>query len=203
MELFAVFETWHLGDGNYPAVKKGQLVNLSFEVQPDELRLAPRESRFELDHLGQGTYRFTGLVTRVYDRGDQANPIVVIETERFRFYMHSSRSETLALGKRRHRARNLLFDHYIWVEYLSSYPDPPDLFYSLRVTDIWRFRIPERFITRSERGNAYPTWVRPEEYGPDDVSKVDVVSDEDFVNYVIQFSDDDVLSQTVARTFLS
>jgi hypothetical protein len=40
LPFFAVFETWHLGDGNYPPIKSGQLANLSFKVEPDEVKLA-------------------------------------------------------------------------------------------------------------------------------------------------------------------
>jgi hypothetical protein len=66
MELFAVFETWHLGDGNYPPLKKGQLVNLSFEVDPEELTLSNGDAFAEFQHLRQARYQFAGTVLRVY-----------------------------------------------------------------------------------------------------------------------------------------
>jgi hypothetical protein len=202
MELFTVFETWHLGDGNYPRLEKGQLVNLSFEVDLEELRLAKSGEIHRFQHLGQARYQFVGTVLRVYKDGDQTYPIVVIETGHFRFF-YSQSAAAFGAGDIIAGCGTLLFDHFIWVEFLPSYPDPPDLFYKLRVDDIWQRRLPERFITRYERSVAFPTRVRPEDYGPDDVTKVDIVSAEDFVDYVIQFTDENIPDETVARTFCS
>jgi hypothetical protein len=203
MELFAVFETWHLGDGNYPPLAKGQVVNLSFEIEPDELELVESAARPEFHHLGEARYRFTGSVLRIYGEKNSGARIVVVETERFRFYMHSSKAAAFSRGDVISGGGTLLFDHYLWVEFLSRYPDPPDLFYPLRVADIWRYTLPERFISRSEKGGvAWPTRVESEECGPNDVAEVDAVSNEDFVHYVLQFSDRDIPAEPVARTFL-
>jgi hypothetical protein len=207
MELFAVFETWHIGDGNYPPLSKGQLVNLSFEVEPDEIQLVENTSEIEFLHLGHAVYQFTGKVLRVYNEQRAESRIIVVETGSFRFYLHSYKALLKASTFRPGNVINgrgvLLLDHYLWVEFLSSYADPPDLFYTLRVDDIWRYRIPERFIKRSDRGIAYPTRVRPEDYGPDDVTKVDLISDDGFTNFVVQFSDRDIPSGPIARTFCS
>jgi hypothetical protein len=205
MELFAVFETWHLGDGNYPPLKKGQLVNLSFEFDPEELTASKGDVRAEFLHLGQARYQFAGTVLRVYADHDMECPIAVIGTDDFRFYIYSELAATFRHGDVVIGRGTLLFDHYIWVEYLSEYPDPPDLFYRLRVGEMWQRRIPERFISRGEDGSVgCPTRVEPEDYGPNDIAKVDAVSAaEDFVDYVIQFSDRNVPDETIARTFYS
>jgi hypothetical protein len=201
MELSAVFETWHLGDGNYPPLKNGQLVNLSFEVCPDELKLAESSALLEFRHFGEARYEFTGTVLRVYREDGRKIPIVVIETGHFRFYVFSELAATFNPGDVINGRGTLLFDHYIWVESLSSYPDPPDLFYKLRVSGIWLRRLPERFIRRSGRGVAYPTRVQPEDYEPNDMIKVGAVSNEDLVDYVIQFSDRDIPDEPIVRTF--
>jgi hypothetical protein len=201
MELFAVFETWHLGDGNYPPPEKGQLVNLSFEVGLDELARAKSNAHPEFIHLGQAQYKFTGVVLRVYGKANDS--IVVLEADQFCFYMNSQLAAKFAIGDVVTGRGTLLYDHYIWVEFLSSYPDPPDLFYKLRVSEIWQFRIPERFITRSERGITFPTRVEPNDYNPNDITSVDTVLDESFVNYVVHFSGRDVPQGPIARTFRS
>jgi len=203
MEIFAVFETWHLGDGNYPPLMNGQLVNLSFEVCPDELKPAERNAIPEFRHLGQARYEFTGTVLRAYEKDNRTSPIVVIDTSHFRFYIYSVLAATFSPGDVITGRGTLLFDHYLWVEFLSSYPDPPDLFYKLRAGGIWLRRMPERFIRHSKRGIAFPTRVQPEDYDPNDIVEVDAISDENFVDYVIQFSDSDVPDEPIVRTFVS
>jgi hypothetical protein len=92
MELYAVFETWHLGDGNYPALERGMLVNLSFEIEPDQLqRGGPLPSRFE--HLGAAEYDFSGEVLRVYR--DDGDPLIVIAASSSSTYSHRPRKVLL------------------------------------------------------------------------------------------------------------
>ena len=204
MELFAVFETWHLGDGNYPPLEAEELVNLSFEIEPDELQSATTAAAPEFHHLEEARYRFRGSVIRVYEGGDPTNRIVIVEAGSFRFYICSAKAGSLSPGDNVTGCGTLLLDHYIWVEYLSRYPDPPDLFYTLRVENIWRHRIPERLISRSASGGvAYPARVEPHEHAPNDITKVDAISDEEFVYYVIRFSDRDIPAEPIRRTFVS
>ena len=96
----------------------------------------------------------------------------------------------------------MALDHYIWVEFLSDYHDPPDLFYRLRVTDICRARIPERFIVRSGLNVSLPSRVKPEDYGPDDLTHVEAITDEEYVSFIVQFSEVDVSCPPIPRTFL-
>ena len=126
MEICAVFETWHLGDGNYPPLKRGQLVYLSFEIEPDELTLAEETAPRRFHHYGQAEYAFTGSVLRVYGE-DSSSRIVVVEADQFLFYMNSPLTEGLERGDAISGRGTLALDHYIWVEFLSSYQDPPDL----------------------------------------------------------------------------
>ena len=64
MSLTAIFESWHIGDGNYPPLNEGQLVDLSFELEPrksEEVSLGVPES---FEHLGKGEYRFCGTALK-------------------------------------------------------------------------------------------------------------------------------------------
>ena len=201
MEIFAAFETWHLGDGNYPPLRKGQLVNLSFEIEPDVLTPADENAPQRFHHLGQAEYQFTGVVLRVY-RDDSSDRIVVIEADQFRFYISSPLTEGVGHGDAVSGRGTLALDHYIWVEFLADYSDPPDLFYRLRVTDICRVRIPERFIVRSGRNVSLPTRVKPDDYGPDDLTHVECITDEEYVSFIVQLADVDVPLEPIPRTFL-
>ncbi|HWS53171.1 MAG TPA: hypothetical protein VN228_03560 [Pyrinomonadaceae bacterium] len=51
MNLTAIFESWHVGDGNYPPLRKGQLVNLSFELEPRGVGEASDADAEELDTM--------------------------------------------------------------------------------------------------------------------------------------------------------
>jgi hypothetical protein len=201
MDIMAVFETWHLGDGNYPALKVGDAVNLSFEIEPEELARAERAVPQRFDHLGQAEYTFNGLVLRVYGRGEVSGPVVVVEAVGFRFYICSPLTAGLKAGERVSGKGSLVLDHYLWVEFLSEYPDPPDLFYKLRVTDVVRARIPERFIMRSGLNTSYPTRVPPHQYGPNELTHVDMVADDAYCSFFIQFTDTDVPAGVIPRTF--
>jgi hypothetical protein len=200
MELWAVFETWHLGDGNYPALEKGMLVNLSFEVEPKELERAPAWTPWRLVSLGGGEYEFAGQVARVYDDGGV--PLAVIDTGEFRFYVSSGMAAGLRAGECARGRGTLALDHYAWVEFLHRYDDPPDLFYTLRVERIVRARTPERFIKRGKRTLSYPARVAMEECAPEDVSEVDAIHDDGICHYVVLFSDRELPALPVPRTFL-
>ena len=97
MEIFAAFETWHLGDGNYPPLKRRQLVNLSFEIEPDRLTLTEETTPQRFHHCGQAEYDFTGVVLRVY-REDSLDRIVVVEADQFRFYLNSTLAKGVGRG---------------------------------------------------------------------------------------------------------
>jgi hypothetical protein len=203
MELHAIFETWHLGDGNYPPLSVGELANLSFELSPDEVESADAEAQCFFHHRGHAIYEFTGNVIRVYGGEGSNTRLVVIESDGFRFYINSMKAARFKLGNLIRGRGALLFDHYLWVEYLSDYLDPPDLFYTLRVIDIVRYKLPDRFISRSGASSSYPTYVAAEEYSPNDIEGVGAVTDEDHASFIIHFAEQDILTAPIKRTFIS
>jgi len=97
----------------------------------------------------------------------------------------------------------LVLDYYAWVEFLAEYADPPDLFYKLRVERIKRLRIPERFINRTDAGVSYPTRLTPQDCESADLTEVDVIKNEDFVSYFVDFSDCSVPPGPLPKTFRS
>ena len=201
MELTAVFETWHIGDGNYPPLKKGMPVNLSFQIEPDQLGVieAPAAQRF--DHIGLGNYRFVGKVIRIYNDNDSSERIAVIDANEFRFYVQSPLAAKCGLGHHVAGVGTLVLDYYGWVEFLPEYTDPPDLFYKLRVERIRRLQMPEKFINRSRASVSYPSRLAPQDYESVDLTEVDLIEDESFVCFIVDFSDSNVPPGPLPRTF--
>ena len=78
MQLTAVFETWHIGDGNYPPLRKGQLVNLSFELEPHSLSKSTSLNDSKFAQIKDAEYSFVGTVLRIYP-DPPSSPIVVVK----------------------------------------------------------------------------------------------------------------------------
>jgi hypothetical protein len=204
VHLTAIFETWHIGDGNYPPLRTNQLVNLSFEFQPDSLSnlSSPNEDKFE--HIVDAEYSFAGKVLKRYlDPPD--SHIVVIQAAGFRFYINSipKGSPVLREGDKCQGRGRLLFDHYIWVEFLSGYKDPPDLFYRLRVIRLRSVKISEKFISRYPTGMSGPASLDHENYSGADISEVERMEnvDEDWRFFLVDFDDSDVGKAAIPLTF--
>lgn len=204
MNLTAIFESWHVDDGNYPPFDKGQLVNLSFELEPRKMEEVSLSFPESFEHLGNGEYRCCGTVQKVY-RGQDQDTVVIIQTGDFRFYILSEESDRYEQGRRYCAEGTLLLDHYLWVEFLDSYEDPPDLFFNLEVRRILRVRIPERFVARHDKGKSLPTRLVPEDYSASHVVELDTMKgqsfDEEF--FVIEFDSSRPEGRDIPRTFLS
>jgi hypothetical protein len=204
MNLTAIFESWHIGDGNYPPFDEGQLVNLSFELEPRttaEISLGVPEN---FEHLGKGEYRFCGTALKVYENADDPT-IAILKTGEFRFYIMSDESDRYVQGRRYCGEGTLLLDHYSWVEYLSERENPPDLFYKLKVKRILKVNIPEKFIARHETGKSLPTRLIPEDYSVSDVEEINTMQgqpfDEEF--YIIDLDSSELEGRDIPRTFIS
>ena len=196
MQITAIFESWHIGDGNYPPLSRGDLVHLSFELGSATLALALSSWMPHLEHLGNAQYRGVARVLRRYPA------LIVLEVDPLRFYVSSQASASLAEGDHVEFAGTLLLDHYAWVESRRD-ADDPDLFYNLRVERIRKVEIPKRFISRDDAGKAFPTRL-----GSDDFEKVEEVAtmegqpfDEEF--YVIDFDGTGLGRAVVPLTFIA
>jgi hypothetical protein len=202
--MTAIFETWHLGDGNYPPLRNGQLVNLSFEFMPYSLSKStePKASKFE--QVKDAEYSFAGTVLKVYGEPPKGK-LVVIQAVNFRFYINSfpAHSPVLKEGDWCEGFGRLLLDHYIWVEFLSNYKDPPDLFYALRLTSIRAVKIPDSFIARTANAQAGPASLGRDDYSDEDTKEVERMEDprEDWSFYLAAFDDSAVATVKLPRTF--
>ncbi len=202
MRLTAAFESWHIGDGTYPPLHRGKLVRLSFELLADSwTEVGSASPRFE--HRGDGIYGGEGRVIRRYGGRFRPGsiPLAVVEAGDFRFYISGTAARSLKVGRWISFEGALVLDHYVWVEFLSTYPDPPDLFYNLRVR-IRRVDIPDRFEARYPGGEkALPTLVRPPDFGS--VEEIETMEgqkfDENF--FIIDFDGKGLEQADVPNTY--
>jgi hypothetical protein len=202
MKLEAICEAWHIGDGNYPPFSVNDYVNLSFELEPNTIEKTSSKARY-FKAVGNAVYEFSGEVIRRYQESD-GSPLLVIETDAFRFYINTTQIKAYEQGDYIHGEGTLLLDHYIWVEFLSTYQNPPDLFYNLKVERIRQVKIPKTYIHRHARGKALPTRVVigeiNSEYIQDIKTMVDQTFDEEF--YIVEFDTEGAENKTIPKTFL-
>lgn len=175
-----IFETWHIPDGNYPPLHKGQSVKLSFELEFYALSKAPVPAESKFEQIKDAEYRFAGKVLKVYDQSSET-PIVVVEAGDMRFYISSfpSGSTSLKEGDFCLGHESSMLDHYLWVEFLNTYEDALDLFYAFRVTRIRSVKIPEKFVSHYERGMSGPASLRPEYYSAADIADLEDMGQHD------------------------
>ena len=88
MDIVAVFQTWHIGDGNYPPLEKEQLVNLSFELEEIGSRLVRADQQrnsciLEEDSTGFGQ-EFSG----------NTRELLKTQTHRSSFWNHAAFDST-------------------------------------------------------------------------------------------------------------
>lgn len=176
------------------------LVNLSFELEPDEITTSEEAPPSSFEHLGEANYKFSGEVVRAYEEDEPLQRLIVLECPGFMFYLTGPAS-SFRVGDKVEGRGTLLLDHYLWVEFLHQYPDPPNLFYKLRVERIWRNQIPDRYIHRTSNALSRPTRLPHSEGEPIEVRSME--SDSSAAYYVVEFSDDDIDPETdIPRTFL-
>jgi hypothetical protein len=175
MKLTAIFETWHISDGNYPPLAVDSEVRLAFQISLPGIHLNLAEmdddEQDQFEHHELAEYSFCARLVRVYEQPPEI-PLGIFETNGFRFYIEHTEVPSLRRGRRYSGTGSLLLDYYIWTEFLENYDDPPDLFFNLRVTRILRASIPERFIRRTKNAIGLPTRVSNAELSKNDISEV-------------------------------
>lgn len=205
MELTAVFEAWHIGDGNYPPLHVGQLVNLSFEIETTSLKPAGIDLPENLTHQGNAEYQFCGEILRVYGK-EKERKLIVIQVQDFRFYIELGLNVPVPceVGAKVMGQGTLLLDYYIWVEFLANYEDPPNLFYNLHVTRIRKIRIPERFVVRQDKGTSCPVRLSPKDYSDVDIEDMSTMEGQSFDQefYLVDFDTKGFEKVEIPRTFL-
>ena len=151
--------------------------------------------REEFMLIEDAEYRFAGRVALRYNN---PNPFIIVETLGFRFYTQAPR--TTLQPKRGNWIRGegtLLLDYGDWYVHGLG---PPSLLFNFRVANIWKVRIPERYIERGEGRLGHPSYLRPADYERDDRQQVDTMVGEpvDELFYIVEL-DDTGLSNVALR----
>jgi hypothetical protein len=135
VKISAIFAGWHIGDGNYPPVKKGELVNVSFELAPGRVTRVSATEPESMIQTEDAEYQFCAKVLKIYDE------LTVVEAEGFRFHIccFPQKPKHLEEGDKIWGIGVLSLDCYLWVEFMHRYADAPDLLYQPRVTGIYEF----------------------------------------------------------------
>ncbi len=190
LELTAIFEMWHLDDGNYPPLHKGMAVNLAFEIQPRSLSRTTSSAPLALHPLGEAEYEFVAEVILSLPHGlpgptraelirlhpDQAAglaradlgpnpPLAVLDSGEFRFYVEGKAARGLRSGMRLKGSGTLLLDYYVWGENCWRLASPPDLYYSLDVTRIRQVQVPDDFVKWMPGAKSLSPRLAPAHYG--------------------------------------
>ena len=206
MKITALFEAWHIWDGNYPPLRRGQLVRLAFELQVTHVSELTAPTTPAMDHGEGADYRIRAQLIRVYGSGEDRFAVFVTGSSTgipFRFYVDRRDAASFSVGTGVELEGTLALDHYLWTEFLDQYPNPPNLFYTLRVDRIHRIPIPESAIARGESGGkAMPTRVSPKEFPA--VEELETMEgqtfDEEF--YLIDLTTDGVPDVDLPLTFI-
>src|SRR5712691_9222753 len=107
MKLTAILESWVIPDGSYPPFTVGMPVNLSFEMAVREL--APNATAPDsFEAIGDAEYSFAGRVLKIYNGSD---PLAVIETVGFRFFLEGTLAQQLRSGESVHGLGSLVVDY--------------------------------------------------------------------------------------------
>ena len=126
---------------------------------------------------------FVGEVIRIY-RQPSEQPLGVLQVGEFRFYVQGESITNFAVGDQVAGAGTLLFDYYIWVEFLNEYAEPPNLFYTLQVKRIRK--------------------VRGDQYSADDIQDLQLMESQNFDGrfYLIDLDSEGVAETNIPKTFL-
>ena len=182
MRLVAVFESWHIPDGNYVPFDLRQSARLSFEIDDADLDVSSaRTSSFVSND--DATCEFEGVVLGRY------GGLTALEAGGFRFYVNGSEADAFDHGTYVRGTGTLALDHYAWFEGVRSFTNPPDLFFETTVVRIRKFSIPERFIDRHPHGKSLPTTLAAEDRSDDNSEDLETMKgqafDEEF--YLLDF----------------
>ena len=204
MRLTVTFETWLIGDGVYPPLARGQLVNIALQLQTSEIRRASQTVALGWEPLEEAKYRIVAEVLGVFC-GDRDEPTVALDTGGFRMYVENCKLKDLRLRDRIEATGTLGFDYYWWSESVSLEPDAPDLFHKFYIERIRRVPIPTRFIRRSNKSVTSPTRVDASEWESERIEAVATMGDESeaFDFYLLDLDDGPAAAHPVPRTFIS
>jgi hypothetical protein len=140
LSLCATFENWFIVDGNYPLLKKGQKVNISFFMQSINFKINDEEL-YQFDQIKYSDYNFCGKVIYTF------HDLIVIETMSIKLYIKNhDKNNKISVGQFVKGSGKLMIDPFHWVMDLDKFVNPPNLFYNMQITKLYLVGIPVNFI---------------------------------------------------------
>lgn len=198
IDLCVIFEEWHLGDGTYPPLHRGEKVNLSFYIPTNDFKIADKQESYFIQ-IKDSDYSFCGQVIRNYKENDRQ--LIIVDTGTFKFYMEiPGKKLSLTVGQFICGSGPLLIDYYAWVENLRNYKNRPDLFYNFKVDKIRKVQIPEKFIYRNDKAMSYPSSLSSKDYSENDMLEIEDM-DRDNGNTSFYLLDLKTINEQVPKTF--
>jgi len=203
MEFAAIFESWHIGDGNYPPLHRGQRGKLSFELIPQRIETSHPTVPDTFRRLSAADHRFCGTVLGVYETG--STRVMAVEAQGARFHLLGTPQPQFAAGARIAGEGTLLLDYGLWISRISARGGVPDLFHNLTVKRITKVAIPAAHISQNGRSKAFPPYLAPGQYTAADTSEIETMAGQAFYTefYILEFDDRGLEGADVRRTYLS
>jgi len=197
-DLCVTFERWHMGDGTYPPLRKGQKVNLAFCVQSYEMEFT-NVPQYVFRQLKNSDYEFSGQIVRDFQIG--VLRLLLVNVKEFFFYIKISESGLQNLeGQFLCGKGQLLIDYGIWSEYFCHYEKEIDIFYNFTVESIHEVAIPDKFIQIDDGVFSAPPSLLANDYDATDMKEIE---DMEYSTNDVSFFLLDLKStnEKVARTF--
>jgi len=192
--LCTIFEEWLIDDGGYPPLKKGQKVNLSFEMILHNFKIAWEEV-YSFDQIKNAEYSFSGKI--IYKHYN----VIVIDTQFLKFYVETDRYniENICVGQFIKGNGDIHFDSYVWVLGLNKYENRPNIFYNLVVEKIFEVTISKNYIVNVGNTVRFPCSLRNDKYSDNEVKEVNRIgSDEGLAFYLLNLKE---INETVKKTY--
>jgi hypothetical protein len=143
--LYTTFETWLVEDGNYPYLKKGDKINISFQILSNDFEIVNKKM-YNFKQIKYSEYDFYGKIIYKYSKPDHHSSIIIIDTSDFMFYMEIDKNIKVSVGKYIKGKGQLLFDYYIWTEFLNNHKKAPDIFYNLIIQEMYKIKISDESL---------------------------------------------------------
>jgi hypothetical protein len=194
LSICSTFEEWYIEDGNYPPLKKGDKVNLSFNMQIKNIEIIEDEI-YNFNKIKYSEYEFSGKVIYNY------SSIIIIDTNNFMFYIENKKNLDIPLNAFVKGNGKLLVDYYVWVgNYGKRGENPPDIFYNFKIDKILEINILENYIQETKNGFTLPCSLTSDYFNDTDIGEIDKMDiEKGFSFYLLVLTE---INEQIKRTYL-
>jgi hypothetical protein len=184
--------------------KKGEKINVSFNISSKDFEIVNKEM-YKFKQIKYSEYDFYGKIIYKYSKSDHHSSIIVIDTLDFMFYMEINKKIKASVGKYIKGKGQLLFDYYIWTEFLNNYKKAPDIFHNLIIQKMYEIKIPNKYkkyyiSNFSEKQISYPYSLPNDEIIESDIKEIEnmTVSTDEAIFYILVLEQ---ITEKIEKTF--